>query len=385
MHRFFLYSIFMVFVMTSCGLTKKDPKEGQLPRSSFNPGIPSSGEGPLKIQAKALEKPNQYQVHLSWMGGSTTGDEWILQREQVSLSRVSALARVPIQTREYTDDTVLAGEKYRYYLYYARGSSQGLHAVMPIEVPKDLEIQGVIPLKSITGIKRLFLRRDSRIQIEGDRFDLEVDEILSDWGVIESFNRGQTATPEKDGRSGSPIFVKARKGSGDLIIRTAGERGGKGTKGIQGAPGERGKKGSDARCVTYKPNDPLNSCIQNPTDGERGGKGGRGFPGGRGRMGGNSSPALITVLESSPLRVQFQVEPGRGGLGGDGGDGGEGGAGGEPGSNLTCCNAKTVNGAKGETGEKGVTADEGEIGRAMPTCVKLADSRLGDCAYFTDK
>ena len=268
---------------------------------------------------------------------------------------------------------------------------------------EDLIISERIVMTSYPDrIGRLIILETGVITTNGHELKLEVEEIVSHGGTIDTTPVYPKLKSGEHGRNAKTFHLVAKSGRGDLTIIAKGQDGAKGSKGIHGATGAKGGRGHNGeysyerRCwLSTSPITPMTPrepeppcekhyyCSKQTGDGGRGHRGGQGSKGGTGGNAGLSSPVLIEVTDPSKLTVSTQVQAGLGGSGGDGGSGGQGGAGGDAGkrdSKNLCRVAKP--GPKGPLGPRGSQGNNGSSGKKGTVCLKLGNARIGDCTFF---
>ncbi len=263
-------------------------------------------------------------------------------------------------------------------------------APAPTSTPtRDYIVEGVVAASEIgPDYQRLVLREGSRLVTEGRDLTIEVDEIVAEGGVIESFPEKREAGYGQAGRSSGSIRIRARKAQGHLTIISRGEIGGPGLLGTIGATGAMGSEGSPAKFWE----DPNNFLCQVPAgNGGQGGVGARGTTGGTGYAGGNAASVQVQIAEESDFVVSAEFIPGIGGRGGWGGPGGLGGPGGPAGKFapqqqkyyhadlaahfIKLCRANAgAQGAVGPQGDQGVAGPNGSRGHL---CGYIGSSVLG--------
>ena len=318
---------------------------------------------------RSTPKPNVYVVVLEWRNVASDPDAWTIDKRdgQIIVAPFSTLAG---SVRRLTDLDVIAGKTYTYSLKTdQREDSEPLESVT-VTIPKDQEIHGKQELGSLTKINRLFLYPDSELITQGKEFQLEVNEILSQGGTIESFaENAAPSIPGSDGKSAESIHIRAKGGTGVLHLIARGENGAQGIPGTAGTPGAPGKAGfcwSEASYVF-------------PGDG---GPAGDGLEGGPGGHGGNSPRVLVEIENPRGLKIVPNKIAGHGGAGGPGGMPGIGGPGGIKPPYARCMVIGGV-GHKGPDGKRGPDGKEGANGITQPICLKLRTMELGDCDAFS--
>ncbi len=355
--------------------------------------------------------PNKYLVELKWNSNGSSPRGWFIRREEMESGKdyVTALEHA---RNSFQDNRVVAGKTYHYEFGSVEDIGNVKRAESTVTIPFDLELTSATINPNTSGINRLFLRKGARLQLQDKPLNLNVAEILSDEGIIESFPEGQTAAPQANGRPGGRIEIHAKKAIGRLYVYGRGEHGGPGLVGKNGLPGKRGPEGHYALSTCEKVDVVCNCgsrfheleegvkrgevfsifqfmaekvrhrCITQTGDGGIGFPGERGGIGGNGGNGGDSSKIFIEISDPSALELKTYPLAGLGGTGGPGGEGGDGGLGGAPGSRsldyyYVCREAHP--GPKGPNGSKGDTGKTGESGKLRSACITLGGIRFGDC------
>ncbi|MBI4404091.1 MAG: hypothetical protein HY537_08020 [Deltaproteobacteria bacterium] len=351
----------------------------------------------------ALPAPNKYEVHLAWLklGGIPQG--WFIHRVGTDEEDV-LFEQLEAEKDSYSDSNVIAGKQYRYEFGFVANTGNIKVAQKTVTIPIDFEISGTVLNPRLTNFNRIFLVEGARIITMGENLVINVSEVISQNGIIESFPENQTAVPQGDGRAGGTIEIHARSGQGTLFIYGSGENGGDGLPGIKGAIGKKGIQGKfaisthqqvDVVCdcgrhaqklerlidegsvtatLEYALEKTRHRCILQPGDGEIGEPGGTGANGGDGGRGGDSAAVTVEITEPNTLEVKAFATPGRGGHGGPGGVGGDGGPGGEPGNTgldfyHVCRNAQ--GGPQGPAGRNGERGKDGAPGKQLPMRLKM--------------
>lgn len=376
------------FSFLSC--QKTDTKENKTFENSFieskNPRPKETGE--LKIEVIPLPQPNDYEVKITWAALEKDPSHWSIIRHSPRKEIVS-LATLPREKREYIDRShLVAGVVYTYFVKALDSDESHFFLKAEVQIPKDLEIKQKAVVSEITGYRRLFLRKEGRILPQFENLRIDVQEILSQEGVIQNFESKQEANLGIPGRSGGLLWIRAQKASGILHVVGNGERGGQGLPGAQGLMGTPGTKGLHGLAAISFPNfknpSPGNfHCTRPPTTGGPGAIGGMGGPGGVGAKGGDSGRLYIEIENPSGFQLKDVLTPGEGGLAGKGGEGGLGGIGGPPGDLDefgVCPRAET--GPMGPRGKEGLPGENGKSGDLGPKCLKLANIFYGDCESF---
>ena len=292
--------------------------------------------------------------------------------------------------------------------------------------PKTGQILEIDSVRELTkpwpkGINKLILRNGARLLTNGSNQVIEVDELESEDGVIESFPEGRRAPSSSDGQGGGRIEIRAKTGKGTLFVFGRGENGGDGIQGRAGNTGLIGKAGQRA-LGTHRPGFELchcgrvvaalkqqveegntseqvqamrkyielksqHRCIYEGTNGAAGGRGEDGQPGVSGGAGGSSSQIFIQVSDANDFRVKAYPIAGLGGSGSAGGTGGEGGPGGDPGDHkfddFRVC-PDLAAGPPGIPGNPGLPGLPGPPGTVLPMCIRLGSTNFGDCDQINE-
>lgn len=387
----------------------------------LNPEVASAPK-PSAAQFNAAlnptEVPNKYQVVLSW-GSNPSARGWIISRAEEGEDDALAvqLSTLDKSTKSFIDNKVEPGKTYRYLLTLIDSAQYTpLHKVS-VAVPKDLEVKGTLNSKEISGINRLFLNADSKIQVPPEGMVISVNELVSNNGVIETFPDGQTAPALTRGLSAGNVTIRAQTGRGILHIISRGERGGKGAKGGSGGPGNKGPSGSNGECGYHGEKHVCEDterniyenmkreaagsgqlaeifrahlgrfyCKNETANGGLGQMGAQGGKGGTGSQGGDTGSIYVRIELPSEIQIKPQVLPGRGGAGGEGGIGGPGGPGGDPGrpDHLDLCKGASP-GPVGPQGPTGPEGDTGAEGMTKPVCVRVGMFKGFDCDKFPEQ
>jgi hypothetical protein len=383
---------------------------------------PRVGTGnPLTAEIAAGEKANTYSVHLRWDVNQEPSFWLVHRKREGQIGDSEQIASVQGNCRNADDTSAQSGTTYTYYLGAVNADHYLLTTKLTVTIPKDFEVTGAMkpPLEGLVGFNRLIFLPGSRLVTDGADLKVEVNEILSEEGVIETFPTDNKSAFGKPGRNGGEISVKAKIGKGILHIFGRGQTGGDGVMGKPGFTGRRGfpgypatathgdlqrpcECGAIAEALKKEMGNPVlaalsgagmqffllranHHCLKEATPGIDGFEGGPGWDGEKGSRGGDSSRIYLEVENTSELLVKAYPIPGQGGTGGSGGQGGEGGPGGSPGNHerdpFGNCQ-ETPWGAVGQKGAQGQRGLSGSAGATLPMCSKLGTTRFGDCDQF---
>lgn len=251
---------------------------------------------------------------------------------------------------------------------------------------KSITDLGLSPKDKI-GI--LLLRQDAILAFRNLDIDLEVEELISFNGTVTSYpvNDATSIYSNSVGLSAGNMKLKIKKGSGDLNIEM---------RGMDAGP----KTTMPAEKTNQLPADPIhNSVCGNPRKGgpnysdkncfgQKGHPGEKGLTGAKGLPGGDSGLLELIIEEIGDLKVNVELEAGKGGLGEKGGKGGPGSQGGNGAtvrwttysgcSREGPCNDhqhsyKYPNGSNGDKGPDGDPGENGENGKIIPAKITIGD------------
>lgn len=378
--------------------------------------LPATKGNPFEAKVSELPEPNRYQVLLKWNSESKP-KVWTIYREEEGASYPKELVSLDSQAKEFADVLVEPGKNYRYELREITESNTRAFGEARVTIPRDYEVKGTVVAPEKIAATRLFLHAGAKLVTEGRDLKIHVDQIHSNGGVIETFPQGKSAAPEKAGRPGGQIEIKATSGTGTLFVYGRGENGGSGINGKDGAQGSKGKEGHYA-LSTHEKVDVLcncgqrekelwdtiqnggvlekfmafqqwhaerarHRCITQTGDGAPGADGLPGAPGTTGGIGGDASKIRVEITDAANIQVKAFAVQGKGAQGGEGGAGGPGGVGGDSGErNLdrfkVCRDASP--GPFGQKGPAGARGKGGQDGASIAMCVKLGGAVFGDCS-----
>jgi hypothetical protein len=272
------------------------------------------------------------------------------------------------------------------------------------EIGSDLVVSERLVLKSYPEkIRRLTLLEGAVLATNGQALQLDVEEVVSFGGVIDTTPVDPTPAAGANGISGGLFHLTATRGRGNLSIVAGGQSGAVGLKGAVGEVGAKGGRGGNGAndyttecwfsALALFERDPGGpghchknwSCSRQTGDGAQGARGTIGKPGLAGGSGGDSAPILVELEDPSGLLVSTEAHPGKGGSGGQGGDGGIGGPGGDPGARDSRNICRVANrGPQGTRGDQGPLGLGGKDGNEQPICLRLGVAQIGNCRDFDD-
>lgn len=292
-----------------------------------------------------------YRVQLKWEAAELGAEEWWVSREDAQ-GRRATVGRVPASESSVVDASAEAGQHYRYTLHAQGGPARSEIAEASVQTPEDWVVpRGISPARS-GKFGRLILEAGAVLRTGEADLELQVAQLRSDNGVIETFGRAEPAAAGQPGRRGGHIRLRVGEFSGDLRVVSRGEQGGRGSTGAKGSKGQPPRAEIPATFV-------FEGVKVIP--GTAGGTGGVGGPG---SAGGDAGDLSVDVTDYRGWISALS----EGGLGGEGGEGGPGGDGGGD---------KDL---KGATGKTGLPGPSGASGKAGPVCVRIAGKIVeGDC------
>jgi hypothetical protein len=343
---------------------------------------PVTGYASSLMTAEVVGKDaaNSYEVQLKF--SDLAGGQWFLRKSDAESSKTYVFPLNEKQKSEgFVDPDVFSEKTYSYSLSSGPTSESPATPPLTIEIPRDLKIARLSAFPNsnfdlnIKGYHRLFLDESSVITSDGHALTIEVDEIRSIGGTIQTFEPSKVARLAADGQVPALISIKAKKLVGTLKVILRGEQAGKGQQGAPGETGLPGKTGTETYMGLLG-----GFCRGRPeirgeefqkTHPGRGGVGGQGFtgmPGYPGKQGGRTGSLVVEIPDLDKDQLKIEMILGPGGNGGEGGVGGPGGPGGEGGnivSNTGCNNGASLCcplAPKGPTGPQGPSGPFGPAG-----------------------
>jgi hypothetical protein len=400
----------MSLVLLVCGLVISCADEDDSDPGNVSPTpMVATPQDFFQANAEGRGQPNQYQVHLTWLQSNLPAG-LALKRKDSDLNVITMPAFSAI-SRDYVDTSVVAGKRYQYFIGTGDDENFVILKEADVTIPTDLVVNGMTELQNVVSVGRLYLASGSKIVTHGERLELNVGEIISKGGVIESFDESDMASPQTPGKAGGEVIVRAKKGQGNLTIYARGERGGTGLQGNPGTVGGTGGPGVSGLCGFHDDDrvcaitwDQYVEMVKNSNsflgeawkkilerfyckvqtgDGATGTQGNLGGRGSQGAKGGDGAKALVAIDDASGIQVNAFAIPGKGGFGGPGGVGGSGGPGGSPGvqDHLRLCRAANP-GGQGPQGPIGLGGDPGANGKTSTLCLRLGGTTSGDCTSY---
>lgn len=253
----------------------------------------------------------------------------------------------------------------------------------------DLSVQYKDGRQFVKNYNRIIFEKGARIDLNGLNLKLHANELVFKGNnEINLHHKYRTRLPvEAEILDGADLTIKAKKSSGNLLIRMIGQEGNDGLsttdlafstlKTDWGMPAENGRNGQNAkyheqRVLVKRPDQPMEtkiSCASQPTDGEDG-QDGAVFHGTNGTPGGDTGNLEIDIEDYSLSKFSIFFIPGKGGQGGaadfQGQKGGRGGIAGK--SQEPCRQAKPGRDGRDSTqadSRPGEDGADGNIGRLI--------------------
>lgn len=201
-----------------------------------------------------------------------------------------------------------------------------------MDVTEDVNLAQKYSLNQKTKLiyfENLSLGLQKRIYLENFSGKIQIQNLVSQSGYIQSYPANARAVNDIDGKDGGILRIEILNGTGVMTVFMKGENGGNGSpakppdaklKGAPGGPGTPAQFEFESLAMGHV----IHKCSTKPGEGSGGFRGRHGNPGNAGKSGGHSGRAIITNY-SSDLEIMIEAQPGAFGIGSAGGTGGEGG------------------------------------------------------------
>ena len=176
----------------------------------------------LQQSVKATERANEYNLTLAWPANADNS---------VRICRDSEVIAILSGSQNTVTLPVAGGAKLTYVVDHINADgSLGPSTQMNIQVPHDLVWNDTFMLTDSLNIEggRLFLTDKARIIVLNKNLTINVDEIHSDRGLIETFPADSIAARDTKGLDGGTIKINAKKADGNLQVILRGQQGGAG-------------------------------------------------------------------------------------------------------------------------------------------------------------
>lgn len=401
-----IYLLGILFCLSAC--MKMKPKDGAGESPDATGPVSSAAVRPTAVSYDFVsgDESNEYQIKFHFNQPVST--VFVVK----TVAGVPSSRWIDVQNNTWIDVDVAEGKTVQYE-FGTLGSDKKFEKWYEVSftAPQDLVLDQTISLldptflAATTKIKgvlvldkyhRIFLGPNARLVTEGTPFKILTQEVHSEGGRIETFEKGTTAQKGFPGRDGGSIEIQAERAIGNLTVEMRGENGGDGldrkTTNIH-LKGQKGDKGADAKIeqvgsywdgtfqiATYR-------CVSQPQPGQNGHPGLDGEKGGHGYQGGSTGRLVLKIIDKSDFNINAVPDPGLYGRGGKGGRGGQGGDPGEPGSipamlpgTLSGCIPSRA-GAPGENGKDGPPGDNGRSGVTESACHFDQANKIEYCYY----
>ena len=381
-------SVFAIGLTSLCLIACSDVEFTTPPKSD---NVKSFSSKHFAAEIIAKDAINSYEIHFKFTDLGT--DTWFLKKSGTDAGHELVF---PIGEREkqngFADSEVTPANSYTYTLSPTANVLSPSTPPLTIEIPEDLDVKALLkrvaasPDSHIKGFRRLFLDSAEPFTTSGRELTIEVDEIRSSNGSIQTFPENQTAPLGTNGHSGGSLTIRAKRVLGTLNIVMRGERGGQGQQGLSGSGGALGAVGPTERtgspwmqpfCRGVPRYTGDEFVRRHPARGGVGGQGGTGHAGFPGMQGGFTGNLVVEIPGVDESQIHFIVQPGLAGEGGNGGLGGDGGPGGPGGAiqgnhdcdggRSLCCppSPQGATGPRGEQGPKGPPGTNGDRGTVV--------------------
>ncbi len=236
---------------------------------------------------------------------------------------------------------------------------------------------------------KVIFKKDVKVNLDGHNLFIDAEELIFEGNnEINLHHKFQMDTAvELEILNGANLSLKAKKSSGNVIIRMIGQEGKKGEStlvqsykavGYPARPAANGRNGADAsfrdelslmRDFENKRRVTVAKCSSQPGNGENG-QDGIILHGTHGTQGGDTGNLLIDIEDYSKSKFTIFFVPGKGGQGGEANfPGQKGGMGGLAGKSQPPC-GKAMNGSNGRDSVQadsrpGMDGEDGSIGQLI--------------------
>ena len=210
--NYLIYAVVSIF-LSGCGkdfdFSKKEETKSENIRALY--------QEDFKVEVISDPQPNVYTLMVAWPKDS---GQVIIRQGGKRIFKSNTKQRS--FERNYN-----GGE--RFALEIVQGENDEPVFSQEIVIPLDLEINNSFTLAKDFDFKggRLFLQ-GVKIQTLGFNLNVEVDELFSDNGTIETYPQGLKAPFETNGRSAGSLRIRSKTSYGDLRVYLRGEDGGDG-------------------------------------------------------------------------------------------------------------------------------------------------------------
>lgn len=378
---------FLALLVTGCG-GAVNPPDRLPPKPTAEPGLRSTNQTlpSAGFQLQPQPEPGVYELAIQWDTAALLADEvWI--EKTIKGRPKEFLHRSDANQGSYQDKALRFGELYDYQVFATSDGRIFPLGALSFTLPEDWVVPEGEHAWVPRPLGRLFLSKGSVIRLEEKDLSLDLLELHSDGGTIETFREGEAAALA--GRKGGKIHIKAGLAVGNIVLASRGEAGGPGAPGQPGKPGSPGANGGpEHRAVDEHsygsammqsrialPKEGWTRVVVPRTPATDGQTGEPGSPGANGAEGGASGGVRLEVDKAYSLLPKVISQGGAGGLGGSGGAGGEGGEGGLI-PDLPALPHPLMGGRKGATGAPGIDGTPGKKGADGPLEIFLGGRKV---------
>ncbi len=385
----------LIFIfLSACGRSPA-PAVSVAPPSSetaASPSAPARAEMPeVRFAVVPLEALGAYRVDLHWTAPSGRREFWVERRRGFEKRVIANLEGV----LQWSDTEVWPGQTFAYSVTAREEDSSWELGTVEVKIPVDKTLgTGEHVWDFDVPMGRLHLEKGAVIRLGERDLDLDLLELRSEGGRIETWPTGSLAAA--DGARGGRIRIRAVAAQGAIDLISRGQNGAAGSAGAEGPPGNPGAPGQVAayemdfqrlnliqrRILPGLERDAyvIKSAAIPPGAGRDGGTGGNGKDGWRG---GDSGGVRLEIQNAGPFLPTLISEGGLGGAGGAGGRGGPGGASGlwqgNDGGLPAKYQPRYEPPAPGKAGAAGLDGKPGTAGKAGPICFRVAGKPVRGC------
>ena len=240
MHFFLsvLLGLFSLIPSTGCVKIEDASSDSERQQQNSESFLKKAEEPTLKLEVLSGEFPREYSVLLIWEK-NTSFKKWIIKKSLVEEKSSGFTEALEPQALSWLDKEIKEGQKIQYELWGITFSEERLLlGSQTTRIPTDIVVEGDQHISQWEGLLqskkplgKLFFGSQAKLQIEDKDFKVQVQELISEDGVLLSFSSEATAPIEKKGRNGGHIQIKAQKARGFLLFQLSGETGGDGKDG----------------------------------------------------------------------------------------------------------------------------------------------------------
>lgn len=262
------------FGSSACSVELKDKAKSTAPAPRVKP-LAVLTQLDLVQDLRGLDKPNQYELQIRW-------PEFF---GELRISHGGQMLDVLLgEQGQYLVDNIEGGAKLSYLIEQIVDGRIKSSFILPVNVPRDFELNGISFLQDDQIIKaeRVFLGSDTVVFTREYDLQIHAKELISDGASLRNFTESDGVSErEKNGKAGGKIELHIGRAVGQLEVELSGEAAGRGRDG--------------ARVL---------------------GTGHRGCWGTSGGNGGDAGQFILDVRDDNHFRYHIKSRPGLGGLAG---------------------------------------------------------------------